>query len=188
MSTPPNGRRSIRSPRRSAVWDKVAEAIRNPELITQQIARLKDKHIDGNSIISKDLEGIERRLKNTGREESRLLDAYRESIISMDQLRDQMSKVEDRKKRLDEERRALQAKLESDSSQLLDLNDMEQVCKKISDRLDSIKENFEAKRFILTLLISRIVVQGRRVRIRGLLPTYYPQGKLNPARIALPSS
>ena len=172
-----------------AVWDKVAEAIRNPQLITRQIAKLKDKHHDGKNIVRRDLERIERGLKNTGREENRLLEAYRESIISMDQLRDQMSKVQDNKKRMDDERLALLAKLENSRTQIVDMNDMEQVCRKIGERLDSIKDNFEARRFILTLLISRIVVQGKRVRIRGVMPTRYPQQEpATGANIEFPSS
>ena len=172
-----------------AVWDKVAEAIRNPQLITRQIARLKDRHHHGKNIIRRDLETTDRDLKNTGREESRLLDAYRESIISMEQLRDQMSKIQDKKKRLEDERLALLAKLEHSRSKVLDMNDIELVCKKISARLDSIRGNFEAKRFIMTLLISRIVVQGRGVRIRGIIPTHYPQQEpATVANIAFPSS
>jgi site-specific DNA recombinase len=172
-----------------AVWDKVAEAIRNPQLIMRQISKLKDRHEGSKNIIRRDLDSIDRSLKNTGREESRLLDAYRESIISMDQLRDQMSKIQDKKKRLHEERAALLAKLENGRSQKVDMNDVEQVCKTISARLDTIRDNFEAKRFIMTLLVSRIVVQGMRVRISAVMPTHFPQQEsAKAAHIAFPSS
>ncbi|MFH1312446.1 MAG: hypothetical protein ABIJ00_04390 [Candidatus Eisenbacteria bacterium] len=171
------------------VWQKLSEAIKNPQLITRQIAKLKDKHLDGKSTIRKDLESTDRDLKNTDREESRLLDAYRENVISMDQLKNQMSEVRDKKKRLDEERLALLARLETSRSQIVDMNDVEQVCRRIGEHLDSIRDNFEARQLILTLLVTKIIVHSRMVRIRGVIPTYYPQHEpTTAANIEFPTS
>jgi hypothetical protein len=156
----------------NVVWNKFCEAVKNPCLITEQVARLKDKALKNRDNIVGSIESIDRKLKDTENEETRLLDAYRENIISMDQLKKQMVKVQAKKKQLEEEKRVLVIKQENTFSPILVKKSIIDYCKLLEKRLDSPKDDFEGKKYLLSLAVNKIVLDGNTVRIKGILPTY----------------
>lgn len=160
----------------SVVWDKFCEVIRNPKLIEEQINRLKEKQEKGRSNIGRDIEAIDKELKGMEGEENRLLDAYREHIITIDQLKDQMAKVQEKKKLLDQEKQGLLSKQESSISKLSVKKTINDYCKQVERRLDSLKDDFDGKSYLLHLAINKIVVDGNKVRIKGIIPTAPVEG------------
>ncbi|MFH1221183.1 MAG: hypothetical protein V1694_12120, partial [Candidatus Eisenbacteria bacterium] len=153
-----------------AVWEKVCEAVANPELILSQIGRLSERARVGQGALKGDLERIDKRLAAIGMEEGRMLDAYREEVISKDQLRDQIAKVSDKRTRLNEEKQAIMAKVGGNGAGTVDRDDVVHYCGMIRKRLDGLSCDFENKRRILTLLVSRVHLKGRTLRIKGIIP------------------
>lgn len=156
----------------SAVWDKFCEAVKNPRLIIEQVAKLRDKETKSRDNITKDIEVIDKDFKNTETEENRLLDAYRQNAITMEQLKDQMAKIQDRKKELEQGKQALLKRQDSGISHVSAKKTINDYCSQIERRLNGLHDDFEGKRFLLSLAINRIVLEGRRVRINGKIPTY----------------
>jgi len=152
------------------VWNKFCEAIKNPRLILEQVTGLKEKALNNPDLIS--AEYVEREIKDLGTEESRSLDAYREQIINMDQLRDQMNKISKKRSQLEQERAALAAKHARSTSAALIKKNLYECCEQISRRLDSIGDDFEAKRYLLSLALNKVILKDKQVRIRGIIPLY----------------
>jgi site-specific DNA recombinase len=158
----------------SVVWDTFCEAIKNPKLISKQIPKLKDKALKGKADTKKNVESIEKRIKETENESDRLLDAYREKIITMDQLKDQMVKIQDKQRQLELDKQALVTEQESSISPMLTVKSIEYFCKHVEKRLNSLRNDFEAKRYLLSLAITKIILEGKTVRIRGIIPQELP--------------
>lgn len=156
----------------SVVWDKFCEAIKNPRLITDQVTKVREKEQKNKGFVLKDIEAIEKELKNIENEESRLLDAYREQIISMEQLKDQMAKIQEKKKQLEKEKQELLAKQESSPSSLTTNKAINDYCRQIESRLEGLREDFEGKRYLLSRALNEIILEGKKVRIRGIIPAY----------------
>ncbi len=163
--------RSVKAERvEKAVWEKVCEAIAKPELIVSQIGKLKDRARAGQVALRTDLERTDKSLAAAEMEEDRLLDAYREEIISKDQLRDQIAKVNDKRARLSEEKQSIAAKLDGNAAAGFDKDDAAYYCETVRKRLDSLSCDFEGKSQVLNLLVNRAYLQGSTVRIKGIIP------------------
>jgi chromosome segregation ATPase len=162
----------------SVVWDKFCEAVKNPRLITEQITKLQEKEQKNKATIIKDIEAIDRELKNTESEETRLLDAYREQVISMEQLKEQMAKIQENKRQLEKEKQGLLAKQESNFVPQAARKTINDYCRHIERRLGALKEDFEGKRYLLSLALNSVVLEGKKVRIKGIIPTN-PQEQLS---------
>ena len=157
------------------VWDKFCEAIKDPRLITEQIPKLKEKAVKNTDSIVKDIESLDKDLKDTGNEESRLLDAYRENILSIEQLKDQMTKIQEKKKQVEQEKQSLLVKRENGMSPSAARKTIYDYCQQIEKRLDGLKDDWDGKRYLLSRAVNRIVLNGKQVRIKGIIPAYRPQ-------------
>jgi len=172
----------------SIVWEKFCEAIKNPRLISEQVIKLKEKEIKNKSSISRDIEIIEKELKSTENEESRLLDAYRENIISIEQLKDQMAKIQEKKKQLEQDRQGLLVKQEGSFSLLSAKKTINDYCRHIESRLEQLGNDFGGKRYLLTLALNKVVLEGKMVRIKGIIPAYSKEEQPAFSNIASTSS
>jgi len=153
----------------NTVWNKFAEAIKNPRLITKQFDKLKEKETKSQSRIARDIEFIEQELKNIDIEnqKSRLLDAYSESVISIEQLRAQMTKIQERKTQLEKEKQDLLAKQQMINKPLIKKT-VRDYCEQIKNCLDSL--DYNGKSYLLHQAINKIVLDRKQVKIEGIIP------------------
>ena len=152
------------------VWNKFCEAIKNPRLITEQIERIKDKAVRNKESIKSDVDALAIALNKIESEQNRLLDAYREQIISMDQLKDQMSKIQLKRNQLEMEKQSLLTKQEKALPSVLIKKPVTDYLKLLERRLNGLKDDFEGKRHLLSLAINKIVLEENVVRIKGIVP------------------
>ncbi len=150
-----------------AVWSKFSQAIRDPDLIIQQLPKLKTRVINDQSI-ARDHAAIDKELAIIDTEESRLLDAYRQNVITMDQLKNQMAKIRGRKADLLQEKDHLnrQQSVVPAAAE----KGIRDYCAQIARRLDKIENDFEAKRYLLSLALTKVCIKDKAVRIRGVIP------------------
>ena len=159
----------------SLVWDEFTNAIRNPRLIIQQLEKLKDKKRSKASCVKSDIDSIETQLSDLQCQEERLLDAYREQVLSVDQLKDQMDKTKTQRGKLEQERHTLQYKQENTVPRATVERSIRDYCKQVDRKLETIKDDFDSKRHLLTLALNRVIIDGKKVRIKGIIPTYLPE-------------
>ena len=132
----------------------------------RQFNVLKDK-----KILEKSLIDIDKRLEKVGIEENRLLDAYRAGAITLEQLKEQMAKIQEKKEGLAKEKESITYKLSQVMPSGLIRRDIKGYCKTVSSRLTN--ATFEQKRHIVRI-IRRIVIDEDKVRIKAIIPRNPP--------------
>jgi hypothetical protein len=118
------------------------------------------------------------KLSAVATEETRLLDAYRENIIDMEQLKTQMAKIKERMADISNKRQELLNNQEKFKSKLFTKENLTLLCNMLADNLKSFENDAEMKRKILTLAVNSILIEGKTVRIRSVIPARPPEEAL----------
>ncbi|MGH2857278.1 MAG: recombinase family protein [Solirubrobacteraceae bacterium] len=149
------------------VWSEVLRLLEDPELIQAEIQRrlesLRVEHPAGHR-----REGLERELVRARRAVRRLIEAYQEELISLDELRDRSPALRKREQTLQAELDALDAELHDAESYL-----------KLTDTLDNFRERLganaeqltvEQRQQIIRLLVRDVLVAEDKITIRHSIP------------------
>ena len=152
----------------STVWDAVCNALKNPALIVDQIKKRQETLTRGRRTLERSLSEMDRRFEMIKREDDKLLDAYREGIITMTQLKDQMPKIQEKKDILAKEREDIAQKLSQAIPAGLIRHDVKHYCKIVSNRVNS--ANFEQKQQIMRI-VKRVIIDEDKVKIKAIIPS-----------------
>ena len=145
------------------VWEKIAEALRNPELLIREYTR---KVENGNDVKARErLIQIERELNKLKRTQDRNLDLYAEEEIDMPTLKKRQEILRGQKASLEREKEALRRMLERTNTDMLSVSEF---CRLISQGLDVV--TFEEKRQILRLLNIEGRVKEGVITLTGCIP------------------
>lgn len=142
------------------VWNAVKDVINDPDLVLEQ-AELFDVRAD----VDEKRTEKETLLERIEGEEERLLKAYREGAIEIDQLEPQMDQIKTRKEALEEHKEQLEA-----PSMRLAKKGAKWLCERVAEQLERLE--FEQKQRFLRLLIDDIVIGDDQLLIKGVLPVY----------------
>lgn len=149
------------------VWDAIEEAIMNPSLIAEQVKNLQRKRSLSVQEAKSKTDEIQQALTQVEKEEMRILEAYRLSIISPSQLARELEQIQSRKDVL--KGRMVEISSKGDMSNFPAVRrSITDYCQRIAGNLRSF--NRDGRQAFLRLIINRIVFEGNRVRIRGVLP------------------
>lgn len=157
------------------VWDTFCDMIRNPEIILQQVERIRQEALKQANTLKADLDALDAKLNAISKEEARLLDAYREDIIDKDQLKTQMAKVKEKQDEITNKRQELLNNQERLKSKVFSKENLTALCELLSENLKAVGNDAQMKRKILTLAINSITIKGKDVRIRSIVPVPPPQ-------------
>jgi hypothetical protein len=136
-------------------------ALNNPEILTRSIQEIKQPEkleSDAGSQVVAALNGIKT-------EEARILEAYRLSVITAEQLARELESLAGRRGVLEKQQIEIAQPIQSDHSVKMSVED---YCNEVRRRLVNL--TFETKRNVLRLLVRRIVFEGSQVRISGVIP------------------
>lgn len=147
------------------VWQTIEEAIINPSVIAAQIPGIKQRNNSDKDKFAANRKDTEQALEQLKNEESRLLEGYRLSIVTVEQLKQEMDKLKNRREVLQFSKdNAVEAKLPSTMIRK-HLNDF------CSDAAQAIKMfNDEERQQFLRLVIEKIIFEGTQIRIKGVIP------------------
>ncbi len=145
------------------VWDKIAEALRNPQLLTKEYAHLQEEGLSARD--SDRLKELDREIVKMKKRQDRNLDLYVEGEIDKSTLKQRQEKLRGQKASLEREREAVQKKLSYTDT---DIESFAQFCQAISERLDDV--SFEEKRQIFHLLNIEGRVKDRAIILTGCIP------------------
>jgi site-specific DNA recombinase len=149
------------------VWQVVGDAMQNPDLIANQLAKLKSNTTTPvASTEAADLE-IGRAMEQLQKEEARIIDAYRLGIISPAQLANELEKLQARMKHMKAAKARSSAAKSGPSMEAL-RRSIEEYCRLVVPRLQRL--SFGGRQLFLRALIQEIVFDGGAVRIKGALP------------------
>ncbi|MBV9760291.1 MAG: recombinase family protein [Acidobacteriaceae bacterium] len=149
-----------------AVWDEVERAILDPELIADQITKLNQQDEKASSDLSAELRDTANELAQLEKEESRLMKAYRLSVITPAQLGSELEKLGTRKRSLqarDDQLANNRPAAEPDVRR-----SVASYCQQAAETLHQFTPG-ERQQFLRTL-IKAIVFDGAEARIRAEIP------------------
>lgn len=157
----------------TAVWSAIEEAILNPELIADHIEKSKAK----SAVVTEQLRTEESELEGAGselrREEARILEAYRKSIITPEQLGAQLEQINARKSVLKTRATQISRNVEV-SDGAISKRSVQDWCQQVANGLKRFTDQDRQK--FLRLIVNDIVFEGKRIRIRGVIPVQTSQG------------
>jgi site-specific DNA recombinase len=151
------------------VWNQVSNLIRNPELIKKHFElKLKEKNkID--KISKLNLVELQNNLERLSKEESRIISLYRQNIITIPQLKEQIESINISKNKV--QQNILNITNQNNEGDVnINISSFIKFTKLISKQLTIL--SFEEKQQLLKLLIDKIIVGKNRIKIIGLLPEY----------------
>jgi site-specific DNA recombinase len=163
------------------VWGAIEEAVLNPSLILDQVARRQKQAEQNSAIVLNESAEISRSLRQAQEEESRILEAYRTGVISPAQLGRELEKLQIRKSSLDIRKRniAENGKVVATSTVRRSVTD---YCRQIARRLKSFTD--EDRQRFLRLVVNSIVFESKQIRIRGVIPVNPAPGNRHDAAFA----
>jgi site-specific DNA recombinase len=157
------------------VWEAIKEAILNPSIITSQLARLYHRRAENTEQLKKEGDDIDGLLEGLKKEEERILEAYRMSVLSPIQLAKELEKLQGRKNLL-ESRKVRPSDSENQMESGSIRRSLTDYCKFAAERLETF-DRLEQQQFLRTL-VDEIVFEGMQIRIRGVIPISEAKDKM----------
>jgi len=148
------------------VWQKITELMGKPELIIEQYKRQKDFTITSGT--QKQCQKLEQHIQHSDKQIQRLIDAYQTEILTLKELENRKSGLEQKISQLQEQIRNIKTveKNELDYKKIFD--NIETFCKAVKSGIEN--ASFEDKRKIVELLIEEIIVTNGKVEIFHIIP------------------
>ncbi len=155
-----------------AVWSAVKEAVLNPQIIINQIEKVRKKIEHSKVSLTNELDLANKALVELQNKEDRLVDVYSMNIINPQQLKKRLDDLHKEKVVLEEKI----AKLNKSQN----IVPLKVIKMSVYDYLDFAKKKlekfaFEEKQKLLRLLINDIIFEGTVVKIRGIIPVTQKQ-------------
>lgn len=151
----------------NAVWNKLCEAICNPSLIARAIPQLQNINKHKNNLYEQELNSINIKLQSLNHEKERIIDAFREGIISKDELKNQSAKIDKKRKLLEEQKILSENKILDLPTETI-ISSLYDYCNLIAKYLKN--TDFDSKRHIISMVVNNITLLNRTATIKACLP------------------
>ena len=164
------------------VWAGLVQLLENPDSLKTQLERKLERMNQPVKVDKSNLYKVEQELDKLAQQEKRLLDAYREGIIELDELREQKAKVAKRLHVAKAKQKAIQSAHEGSGTPnitMSELVDLSAVYKRAMSKAEA-----STKQTIANLLINRVKLYPNKAIIEGIIPL--DKYALTPSKHATP--
>jgi len=148
------------------VWGKVAGWLADPQVLAQE---LREQCLGENiRLLEDEIESVAQQLKAASEERTRIIRGYQKGIIPEGEADKILLEIKERVERM--EKRLAELKEESHRQQLLEEEQsaLKEAVDEFAGRLEEL--TFEEKQHVIRLLVSKVIVEGRNVVIKGRIP------------------
>jgi site-specific DNA recombinase len=169
----PDGARCDNPPLRAdqidaMVWSQLTRLLENPDLIRREIERRVDELRSAREQSASSTQNLERELSKVERAIAKLLDAYQEELVDLDELRTRMRRLNAKRAELEHAVRQVEARMATSQDYLKLVDDIAGFTKKL--RSTGANLNLEERQRVLRALVKEILVDDDRVIIRHSIP------------------
>src|SRR6266540_4165458 len=160
------------------VWAEVRHLLEQPELVRAEIKRRLEA-VRSQHPAARRREGLERELARVRAGTARLIEAYQEQLIALEELRERMPKLRKRETTLTAQLSALEAELHDAETYLKLAETLEGFLARLADGLDQLTVHEQQR--VLRLVVREVLIGGEQdnVTIRHSIPT--PSGDGSPS-------
>jgi len=149
------------------VWKHVVQLLKSPELIRSEIKR-RIKQIQDSSPTKKRKEVIEKEITRIGKSIDKLLDAYQEGLIRLEELRKRMPGLRKRQEALKAELNSMELAAANHQGFLRLAENMADFLGRLRKTADSMSVSDRQK--ILRLVVKEILVDPETIKIKHSIP------------------
>ena len=154
-------------PVEQAVWEAVAEALEQPQvLMAEYERRLSD--LGSVDVIEQERNQLSLELKRLVVQEDRVTEAYIKEAMELNRYKYEMGKLGERRSGLEKLENQLGQRAKQEQDAKAGVRYLEEFCDRVSEGLESI--NFEDRQKLLRLVVERITVEDNMVRIETIIP------------------
>jgi site-specific DNA recombinase len=149
------------------VWTGLTELLSDPENLKAQL----EKCIQAKKAIfpiSQDTSEADKELMQLDAQEKRILDAYREAVISLEELKAQKEKISNRRKVLEGKKKAILSHTESLGQPKITMDMLGDVSARFQRVMP--KANFETREKLVNLLINSVTLMTSKAIVKGNIP------------------
>ena len=139
----------------SKVWEYCLEYIRNPQLVVKSI----EKEVSQSEKIEKEISLIRSKIVSNGDNKQRLIDLYKNGLISMEDVSVEFEKVKQEKENLETELSTLQDELHKDKL-MRQIDTAVDMLALLREKIDKPDVSFETKRTVVETMIDRIILDS----------------------------
>lgn len=150
------------------VWNQITELIANPVLIRQELDRRLEE-LRGNNPMRLRQESLEKELSRIQRSSQRLVDAYQEELLGLEELRNRLQGLRERESLIRKELDALEARWLDQETYLALAENLESFLERLQEAVTS--SSVEDRQKVLRLLVKEVLVDAETVLIRHSIPT-----------------
>ena len=149
------------------IWGQVIRLLENPELIRQEIGQ-RIKKIQNSNPTKKRKDVLDKEIMRQQKGIEKLLDAYQENLLELDELRNRLPDLRKRKEALLSEQRNLEVTAADQQTFLRLADNIENFLERLHSRADTLDVLERQK--ILRLVVKDILVYENTIKIRHLIP------------------
>lgn len=150
------------------IWTGLVELLDDPENLKAQLEKRLERKNAHVAPVNPDNAKTENALEKLGVQEQRILDAYREGIISIDELKDQKEKISTKRKALKAKRKAALSRLESSGQPDITMDVLGDVSARFSRVMA--KADFQTREKLANLLINSVTLYTDKAIVKGNVP------------------
>jgi len=150
------------------VWQELTAMLDDPERLEGCIVSTIDRRQSKSNLPNVNLDKLEKELQKLAVQEQRILDAYREEIITLDELRDQKAKITEQIKLVEARKKAILTQ----QNHVKQPKFTKEVLGDIGERYKRIMANadHQTREKLANLLINRVVLYPDKARVEGNIP------------------
>jgi site-specific DNA recombinase len=149
------------------VWTKVVELLTNPDLVRAEINR-RIKAIQDANPTKQRKDSIEKQLLRIDNGIKKLLDAYQEDLIQLQELRDRMPQLRNREKALQSELVSLESAMADQQAVFRLANNLESFLSQLRNAADTF--DVKERQKLLQLIVKEILVDDKNIKIKHSIP------------------
>jgi site-specific DNA recombinase len=150
------------------VWSHVTKLLEDPTLIRQEIERRAEEIEQARAEGASSIKNLDAQLDKTDHAIAKLLDAYQEDLLDLDELRSRMRRLKTRRADLEHALRQEEARTAASQDYLKLVDDVAGFTAKL--RGSDAHRNLEDQQRVLRALVREVLVDDDRVIIRHCIP------------------
>jgi site-specific DNA recombinase len=163
------------------VWQGLTELLQDPENLKAQLEKRLDRKNVSRLPNTKADTKTDKDLEKLNVQEKRILDAYRESIIDLDELKSQRETIAAKRKALEAKKKATPSRTESTGQTEITLDMLGDVSARFSRTMA--KADFAKREKLVSHLVNSVTLYTNRAVVKGNIPVIRGD-VLNPSNLA----
>lgn len=151
------------------VWEEVKRVLLNPELILAHLETGREE--ESETVTGREHTAISQRLGNLDAEERRLYRLYASGRYDQKKLDDELDRVRTERSSLESRLKEIERRSEARHEIVERRRSIEEYCRRATENIEAF--DFEQKSLALDTLNIRIVIDGKRVVLSGVIPSRF---------------